>query len=276
MSINIPGFKPKLIAVDFDGTMLNNKSELSARTETALRRAAASGVAVIGATGRMYVSALPFLKRIGAVSPCVVFNGAQLRDPTTDGIVYEQALSAELTAEILSFYRKNNWYVQIYSGDQLLVEDDRDERCTYYEGVSRVKAVPLGQRFWDFVGPSVKILGIAMESEVYADMVEKTAENFRGQLYTATSWGSYIEMVHPQVNKARALAMVAEGLGICREEVLAFGDGSNDREMLEWAGVGVAMNNAAASVKESADCVAPSNEDDGVAAVLERLFEWEA
>lgn len=268
-------FKPKLIAVDMDGTILNEEGNLTPRTEAALKRAAASGITVVSATGRMYPSARPILRQIGVTTPCIFFNGAQIRNPATDETVYERTLGIALTAELLSFYRENNWYIQIYHDDKLFVADDSDERCKYYEKTSRIKAVPLGKSFWDYGVASIKMLGIAFESDVYRAMVEKTADRFGNRLYTATSWGSFIEMVHPQVNKARALASVAKSLGVGQRDVMAFGDGENDVEMLAWAGVGVAMGNASERVRGRADVIAPDNDSDGVAVIIEKLLERE-
>lgn len=268
----LENFKPKLIAFDIDGTVLNDEGELTPRTEAALKSAIAAGIKVISATGRMYPSARPILRQIGITSPCVVYNGAQVRDPVSEDIVFELALDSELTSDVLSFFHKNNWYAQIYHEDKLLVEDDGDERCRYYEMVSRIKAVPLGKRFWDFNGPSVKMLGIAFESDVYQDMVKRTVEEFGDRLYTAESQDAFIEMVHHDVNKARSLARVAKVLDIEQKDILAFGNGANDREMLAWAGVGVAMDNAPSRVKDCADMTAPDNDSDGVAVIIEKLL----
>lgn len=269
----LENFHPKLIAFDIDGTVLNEEGKLSLRTEAALKNAIAAGVKVVSATGRMFPSARPILRQIGITAPCVVYNGAQVRDPVSEAIVFELALDSELTSSVLSFFHKNNWYAQVYHDDKLLVEDDGDERCRYYEMVAQVKAVPLGKRFWDFNGPSVKILGIAFESEVYETMLKKTAEEFGDRLYTAESRDAFIEMVHRDVNKARSLARVAAGLGIEQKDVLAFGDGVNDREMLSWAGVGIAMDNAPSRVKACADMTAPDNDNDGVAVIIEKLLQ---
>lgn len=266
-------FNPKLIAFDIDGTVLNEEGELTPRTEAALKNALAAGIKVISATGRMFPSARPILRQIGIISPCIVYNGAQVRDPVSEDIVFELALDSELTSDVLSFFHKNNWYAQVYHDDKLLVEDDSDERCRYYEMVSQVKAVPLGKRFWDFNDPSVKILGIAFDSDIYKNMIKKTAEEFADRLYIAESQGAFIEMVHRDVNKARSLALVAAGLGIEQKDVLAFGDGINDREMLSWAGVGIAMDNAPNRVKDCADMTAPDNDSDGVAVIIEKLLQ---
>ena len=93
---------------------------------------------------------------------------------------------------------------------------------------------------------------------------------FGERIYQATSWGAFVEMVHPTVNKAKALERVSEHYGIAREEVMAIGDGVNDIEMISWAGTGVAMGNAKEIVKASADIIAPSNTEDGAAQIVEQ------
>lgn len=269
----LEGFKPELIVVDMDGTILNEESNLSSRTEEALKRAIASGIKIISATGRMYTSAKPILRRIGIDAPCIFFNGALIRNPQTDETAYERTLGTDLTSELLAFYRENNWYIQMYHNDKLLVLDDNDERCKYYEKTSRVKAVSMGESFWEFDGASVKMLAMAFESDLFDLMIKRTVEKFADRLYTTTSWSSLVEMVHPEVNKARSLTLVAESLGVEQRKVLAFGDGANDKEMLAWAGVGVAMGNAPDGVKECADIIAPDNGNDGVAVIIEKLLQ---
>lgn len=266
-------FKPKMIAFDIDGTILNDRGELTPRTVAALRRAMDSGIKLVCATGRMYPSALPILRLIGVTSPSVILNGAQIRNPVTHEVVYEHTLGKRLTREMLDFYHDNGWYIQIYHDDKLLVADDGDERCKYYESISRVKAVPLGGDFWKFDGASAKMLGISFDPDIYKIMFNKTNAAFSGKIYSAASQGRFIEFVHPEVNKARSLAKAAELSGIGRRDVLAFGDGDNDREMLAWAGVGAAMGNAGDGVREQADIVVPDNNSDGVAATIEKFLD---
>lgn len=266
-------FNLKMIAFDIDGTILNDEGELTPRTIAALRRAMEAGVKLVCATGRMYPSALPILRRIGVTAPSVILNGAQIRNPVTHEVIYEHTLGRELTREMLSFYRANGWYIQLYHDDKLLVADDGDERCKYYENISRVKAVPLGGDFWDFDGASAKMLGISFDPDTFQIMFDKTNAAFSGRIYSAASQGRLIEFVHPEVNKARTLAMAAELSGVDRRDVLAFGDGDNDREMLAWAGIGAAMGNARDSVREQADIIVPDNNSDGVAAAIENFLD---
>lgn len=264
--------RPRLIAVDIDGTILNSSSELSARTRNALRSAISSGMIVVAATGRMYPSALPVISEIGIKHPSIFYNGAVVRDPLSGKTLLEKGVGRDLTAEILSFYRQQGWYIQIYSDDRLYVTDSGDPRSRFYENISKIPPVSFGEKFWDLDIDSTKLLGISLDEDVFRLMVDGTVSRFGGRIYTATSWGSFVEMTHPEVNKAKGLALVAEKLGIDRRDVLAIGDGSNDREMIEWAGYGVAMGNSPADVKAAADEITSDNDSDGAAAIVERYL----
>ena len=161
--------------------------------------------------------------------------------------------------------------MQIYSGDRLLVKDRSDERCKYYENICGLKAVGLGDGFWECGLDSAKLLGISFDVPEFERMCAEVRQGFGERIYQATSWGAFIEMVHPTVNKAKALKRVSEYYGIDREDVMAIGDGVNDIEMISWAGTGVAMGNARDNVKAAADIVAPPNTEDGAAQIVEQI-----
>lgn len=261
---------PKLIALDMDGTMLDNDSRLTRRTKEALRAAQESGIRVVAATGRMYPSAMIHIRDIGIESTSIFYNGALIRDPISGETVYERTLGRELTREILDFFRKRGWYIQIYADDKLVVKDRSDERCTYYENICGLRAVELGEDFWECGLDSAKLLGISFDQPEFERMCTAVRGEFGERIYQATSWGAFVEMVHPTVNKAKALERVSEHYGIAREEVMAIGDGVNDIEMISWAGTGVAMGNAKEIVKASADIIAPPNTEDGAAQIVEQ------
>lgn len=265
-------YRPKLIAVDIDGTLLNSNSKLTERTKRALQRAMDQGIHVITATGRMYPSALPFVREIGMTSPCVFYNGAAIRNPVTGGSVFEKSLGVDLTRDVIRFYHDHGWYVQIYYNDQLYVMDSTDTKCKYYESIVKVKAIPMGVDFWDWDVDATKLLGIALDEKTFQYMTRVVKGKFSHRLHATTTWGSFVEMVNSEVNKAYGVDMAAKILGIDRSEVMVFGDSNNDKEMLEWAGCGVAMGNALPYLKELADEVAPSNDEDGIAQVVERFL----
>jgi Cof subfamily protein (haloacid dehalogenase superfamily) len=267
------GFSPKLIAVDMDGTLLNSAGELTDRTKAALQQAMSDGIRVVIATGRMYPSALPIILDIGTDSPCIFYNGAVVRNPATGATIYEKPVGVELTSEVVDYYHKHNWYIQLYLDDNLYVVDNNDLRCKLYESIARIRAVPMGERFWNFRVASTKLLGIAQDPEDFKKMEQMTRAQFGNRLYTATSWGAFVEMAHPEVNKANGVAAAAKYIGIKREDVLSIGDSGNDIEMIQWAGWGVAMGNSNEFVKNTADEIAPDNDHDGVAVIVERFLK---
>lgn len=265
-------FVPKLIAIDIDGTMLNSENKLTSRTKDTIRKAVKQNINIVVATGRMYTSALPLIKETGIRLPSVFFNGALIRNPKTHETLHERGLGKELTTEILNFYRSNNWYIQTYFDDKLFVVDNNDSRCKYYENIAKISAVSLGDDFWNFHVDSSKLLGIEHNTICFQNILNKTRKAFGNRIYSAPSKRAFIEIAHPDVSKANALALVARHLGICREEVLAIGDSYNDIEMLAWAGHGVAMDNADNSVKAVADEIAADNNQDGAAQIIERYL----
>ena len=261
--------RPKLIALDMDGTMLDGESRLTERTKRALRAAQDAGIRVVAATGRMYPSAMIHINDVGIKGACIFYNGALIRDTATGETLYQRYLGRELAADILSFFHDRGWYVQMYCDDRLVVMDDADERCKFYENICGQKAVALGERFWTCGCDSAKMLGVSFDKELFSKMCEDVRREFGSRIYQATSWNAFIEMVHPSVNKAESLRRVCELYGVAREDVMAIGDGGNDAEMIRWAGTGVAMGNARDAVKEAADIVAPPNTEDGSAQIVE-------
>ncbi len=264
--------KPKLIATDLDGTLINSRSELTERTLAALREAKQQGIKVILATGRMCCCASVFAKQIGITDPCVFYNGAMIVNPATDEIYFRQGITAELTARVLAYYRKKGWYLQKYVDDRLYVVDSSDERTQFYVAVTKADAISLGEKFWTESTAVTKLLACSKKGESCTPMLEETRRFFGSELYVVSSWERIVEMGNPNVNKARSVARAAEILGIKREEVVCFGDSSNDNEMLRWAGLGVAMGNAKEETKQAADAVTDTNDNDGLARFVENLL----
>ena len=262
--------KARLIALDMDGTMLDGEGRLTARIKEAFRAAQLGGIKIVAATGRMYPSAMIHLREAGIKSASIFYNGALIRDTADGRTIYERRLGEGLTAEILNFFRKHGWYVQVYSDDRLIVVDDGDERCRYYENICGQKAVAYGEKFWESGLDSSKLLGISFDGAEFRKICEEVRGAFGERIYQATSWGSFVEIVHPAVNKAKALARVCDNYGIPREETIAIGDSGNDVEMIKWAGIGVAMGNSKDGVKAVADVIAPPNTEEGAARIIEK------
>lgn len=258
----------KLVALDMDDTLLSAGHEISARNADVIRRATAQGVTVTIATGRMFRSAQPFAQGLGLDVPLITYNGALVKNLLSGETLLHRPIAAEAAAQVLTIFKQKGWYLQSYVDDVLYVAE-RNEKALYYEKLARVSATALGDDFYTWRQTPTKMLAMAEPNEV--KVMQKLLQSLFGdKLYLALSKPTYLEMVNPAVNKGTALAFLAEKLGIERQEVMAVGDSFNDLDMIEYAGLGVAMGNAPEEVKSRAQAVVGTNDNDGVAQAFER------
>jgi Cof subfamily protein (haloacid dehalogenase superfamily) len=259
----------KLIACDLDGTLLGEDLALSPRLREAVRRAQAQGIQATLATGRAYPAALRFCRELSLTAPLICYQGAQVRAP--DGaMLHETTLSRRYLPEVIALSQDQGWELAVYAGDEIyqttqLYSDD------YY---ARWFSLPL-HRVDDLLAAlpaaPVKFIAIAPD-QTTADQIERELGGLAAGRYQVTrSHAWFVEGLGQGVSKGDALARVAAQLGLRREEVMAIGDSGNDRAMVEWAGLGVAMGNASPDVVAVANVVAPSLAEDGAAWAIERF-----
>ena len=268
-----PGLDPRAVravAMDLDGTVLDETFQPSQRTTDAIALAEATGIACLIATGRMFVSARRVAGRLGIRRPIVCYQGAMVADPTDGSILVHRPIEAPLAREILSAMpeehaRRSNLYVD----DELYVWEENEATVRY----SQVAGVPMhvvGDTTKWLERPTTKIVtvGTPETMDVLRDAMQPL---FGSRAFVAKSLPYFLEFSAPGVSKASGLALVADLLGFTAEQAIAVGDAENDREMLEWASLGVAVANADERLIGEADAVIPSVHDDGVAQLLEAL-----
>lgn len=260
----------RLVALDLDDTLLDEQQQLSERTISALGRAMNAGVAVTIATGRMYCSTVPFARQLGIALPLITYNGALIRQMSSEQTLFHRPIELSLAVELADLFRQRGWYLQKYVGDRLYVLE-MNEDARYYAEYAKVEAIPQGEDFYRLTEAPTKMLSMGSAAEL-ATIAAEVNRRYAGRLFVAASKQRYLELVDVQVNKGRALEFLAGSLGIRRQEVMAIGDSMNDIEMLQYAGVGVAMGNANPTVKAAADFVTCSNAEDGVAVAIERFL----
>ena len=259
----------KLIAIDLDDTLLDNRQQLSPRTLAVLQQAMRNGVAVTIATGRMFQSALPFATELGIKLPLITYNGALIRQGDNGETIFHRPIETALAQELADLFRRRNWYLQKYVDDRLYVAE-LDENARFYADYAKVEAIPLGDSFFQMNEAPTKMLSMGDPEELAAISAELDSR-FGGRLYLASSKKRYLEMVDARVNKGQALDFLAGRLGILQHEVMAIGDSMNDLDMIQYAGIGVAMGNANPTVRAAADFVTLGNSEDGVAAAVEKF-----
>ena len=258
----------KLIAVDLDDTLLDNAQKISPRVKEAVRQAVAQGVAVTLCTGRMHRSALRYALELDLDIPLLTYNGGMIRCSMSGETLLHRPLDAQTATEVLALFRERGWYIQVYVDDVLYVKEHSTE-ARYYERVSGIPAVPIGDKLFSLDAAPTKMLALA-EPELIKEIRSVLVARFGERLNAPISKPVYLEIVHPSVNKGMALDFLARRLGIDRESVMAVGDSMNDLDMVRYAGWGVAMGNACEELKRIARVVTGPNDADGVAEAIEK------
>jgi len=259
----------KLVAVDMDGTLLNEKLEISARTKKAIVKAKEQQVQVTLATGRMYKSVLPFAQELELEIPLITYNGALVKDSATGEVYYHEPVPLPHAKEIIRLVKKKKVNLNLYVDDTLYVKE-LNEWTQAYMSIAKVEAIPVGDLEAFLEDDPTKMLLIG-EPEELARITREIRERLEDKVEITKSKPYFLEIISWQVTKGQALKALADKFRIKREEVVAFGDSYNDLSMLEYAGLGVAMGNAPQEIKEKADLLTLSNEEEGVADVLERI-----
>ncbi|MFF5254821.1 HAD family hydrolase [Streptomyces leeuwenhoekii] len=263
-----------LIATDLDGTLLRGDDTVSDRSRAALARVAEAGARHLVVTGRPAPRVRSLLEDLGCTGLAVCGQGAQLYDAGADRLLWSVTLDRELAETALGKIEAE--VGQVYAA----VDQDGIDGLTliepgYLMPHPTLPAVRIDRRDDLWCAPISKVL--LRHAELSDDELAATARAVVGSLATVTMSGpGTVELQPCGVTKATGLALAAARLGLSPWQTIAFGDMPNDIPMFDWAARGVAMANAHPDLKAVADEVTTSNEDDGIAVVLERLFSASA
>ena len=260
----------KLLALDLDGTLIGRNLTISPRTKNAISQLMSQGIIVTIATGRMFQSALPFAQELNIKAPLICYQGAMVCNPITKEILWHLPVPLALAKQVIEVVRENSLHINAYLDDELYV-DRVNEEAELYSIISKVEARPVGNLLTFLDRDPTKLVIIGKHSEI-DQITGKLSDKFGSLLYVAKSYARFCEVAHPDCGKGKALAQIAAKLGITQSEVVTIGDNPNDVDMVQWAGMGVAMANGTQEVKEVADWVTGNIEEDGVAQAIEKLF----
>ncbi|MDN0061178.1 HAD family hydrolase [Mediterraneibacter glycyrrhizinilyticus] len=270
--------KIKMIGLDLDGTLLTDKKELTARTKAVISRTLSQGIVVLVATGRPWMGIPEELRNFPGMRYALTSNGARIIDAQEERVIEEHLLSPELALQALEICGKYDTLQEVYFDGQGYAPADKmavveryhrnPSMCEYM----RKTRIPVDNIF-KLVKEENR--GLDKVQALFADMEERTQawRELRevSGLELVGSLRYNIEINTAGVNKGTGLVNLGKMLGIKRGEIMAFGDGDNDIVMLKEVGIGVAMANAEAKVKEAADYITMSNEEDGVAEAIEKM-----
>jgi Cof subfamily protein (haloacid dehalogenase superfamily) len=222
----------------------------------------------------MFRSVLPYLEQAGIDDPVVCYQGAVVADPRTGEFLRHEPIPLELSREAIAVVQEEGFHVNCYVNDELYVAEVTPQ-AKRYAGFQNLPLHEVGDLAAWLSEPATKLVAID-EPDVLDGLEARLKERFAGRLYISKSLPFFLELASPEVTKASGLAFLAEHLGFSAEGTIAFGDGENDVELLEWAGFGVAVANAHPRVLAVADWVCPSAEVEGVAQVIEAVLDSRA
>jgi len=255
----------KLLAVDMDGTLLNDASIVTQRTREAVLAAMEKGVLFVPSTGRPMYGMDSVHAMFPGDFPYILFNGALAVTGETRQVLFSRGLGYGCAKEIYELGMARDIPVVLWADNRLYVS--RDCVATReYQDITKAE-----MRMIDDFHDVTKMLWLASPAQALRWQEEMIA-HFSGRVNCHTSRPELLEFVDAGASKGLALAEVGKAYGIAREEMIAVGDGWNDVSMLEYAGLGVAMGNAPEDIKRTCQEVTLGNNEDGVARVIEKYI----
>lgn len=267
----------KLLVLDIDGTIAGESNTINPRVKEAVKAAQNCGVQVAIATGRMYRSALRFHQDIGSTLPLLAYQGAWIQDPATGQIHRHWCVPPATAHKLLDYFEqpqlRSLLSVHFYINDCLYVREITPETEIYAQR-SEIEAISVGDLRHVLNDAPTKVLALSDDTEVIDRLLGNLRQQYTpAELYLTKSVATFFEATNPLVNKGTGVRYLAEELlKIDAANVMTIGDNFNDVEMLEYAGLGIAMGNAPMDVQAVAQWVAPSVEQDGAAIAIEKFL----
>lgn len=263
----------KLIVVDLDGTLLNSKNEMTTPVETTLKKVIEQGVQVVIATGKTRFSANEIVERLGLKTPGIYLQGLTIYQ--ADGTIsYQKTLDPTIARQVITFAEDRGFDVVAYSGARLLARSVfpklKELSDKYHEpepeGIGPLQNIvdemPVNKLIAVKQGEPRRIKALRWQLEMQLGGSARLMQAMIDDM---------VEILPPKASKGVALQVLLKQLGVPAEETLAIGDGENDIEMIQLAGIGVAIGNADEKLKAVADHVVSTNDEDGVADAIEKF-----
>lgn len=265
-----------LIALDLDGTLLTDSKEIDPRTKQTLLKAMNEGHIVVIATGRPHRSSINYYHELGLNTPMVNFNGALLHHPTEEKWdILHNPMSLRTAKKIIeASYDLNVRNILAEVMDNVYLEQFDEEVIELFQGPKNNPPFTIGNLKNKLTEDPTSLLIFPNEKEVHT--LRNHLTEFHAELIEHRNGGApyhVVEIVKKGMNKAVGLHKIAKYYNISKENIIAFGDEDNDLEMIEYVGVGVAMGNAIKELKQVANHITNTNEQNGIGTFLEEYLK---
>lgn len=263
----------KMLVLDIDGTLLNSQHEISEKTLKRLLEFQAAGNHLVLASGRPTASMFQTaheLKLAQYNSHMISFNGAVVTGLANRVELFSQRMNVKEQQEVVQYIRDNDLVIVGYTPEGIKV--DRENDYSHVEG--ELTGLPVDydyEHFNHLDTPQLKLMGVGNPA-IVKRLESELDRSFGEETNAVTSTPCFLEFMHRLSTKGSSLLRLCNHLGIDISEVIACGDGNNDLTMIQTAGLGVAMANATDTLKDAADYITASNDEDGIVQVIDKFF----
>ena len=258
----------KLIASDLDGTLLNSKKEITDYNKKILSELIHNrNIEFIISTGRPFESILYYNEILNNSNDSIIFNGASIHD-REGNVLYKKIIDENAAESIIKLLKNYEVCIHIYNNGKYIVSDEDFPIKSNAQMQKNINVMYGLENIDNYQFSKILILG---EMDILNFLKKEIDCNFN--IHSCFSGHRFLELVSNGVNKGNALKWICENKGIDISNTIAFGDYLNDIEMVEYAGIGVAMGNSIDELKEKANYTALSNDEDGLGKFLEEFFE---
>lgn len=264
----------KVLVLDIDGTLTNSDKEITSATKKGIQTVLEHGHKVILASGRptpgmrRYEKELELEKYGGYL---LSFNGGRIIECRSGEIVYQRILSLSIIPGLYAFAKNNGCGLVTYFGENIISAFEPDE---YVELESRINGMPIKvvNNFVRYVDFDINKCILTAPADKAPELEKQLQEKYSDIVSVYRSEPFFIEIMPQNVDKATSLDRMLETVGMTRENAICCGDGFNDISMIKYAGTGVAMGNAQPAVKEAADYITGTNDEDGLVQVIDEFI----
>lgn len=264
----------EIIVLDLDGTLTNRDKVMTPKTKAALMELQEKGKKIVLASGRPTDGVMPLARELRLEeygSYILSFNGGMITDCRSGEVVFSRMLPVESNAKIIGLAEDERVAILTYDGNTLITNDAKSPYAKLEYKINRMEVRQIDDLKSYVNYPVPKFL--MMDDGDYLAMVEPRVKAAMGKNFSIyRSEPFFLEILPRGIDKAQSLARLLEILELNREQMIACGDGYNDLTMIQFAGLGVAMENAVLPVRKAADYITRSNNDDGIAHVVEKFM----
>lgn len=287
----------KLIAIDLDGTLLNSYGQVSERNREALKKAQEKGIQIVLASGRSTNSVKNMANELGNNNYIICGNGSLVYDLRNEDIIYDKFIEKKKALQIIKICEQNSIYYNVYTENMVIAKTLSNNVLFYHQENankpdSRKTKINLVENIYEYIenleNENILKFTISDNSNIIFNSIIKKLRDIKNIDVLDVAHMSrkiiksgteeveiayyYTEITTENVDKWNATKWLAEKLNISNEEIIGIGDNVNDKLLIENAGLGVAMGNSAPYIKEIADRVVATNNEDGVAQIIEEII----